>query len=327
MYVDGSHRGLDVLVDGAFSWQLLETGGVLVFDDYFWACLGDDPLLRPGPAIDALVGLLGVHAETLLRDRQVAMRKLSWLLPLGWASVMALSEHRESLEQHEAASPGGDQAGTSPAELDAAHRQPTSRRAASGTLRGRSRSSRSVCSRRTRVTGVEREIAPAHRPRRRDPAHAQLAWTAPCALRSTRAPVLRSVADDATVLRRSRRGQRVHERAPRGRRARGRGARHATEVVSTRFPRTARRLRRRSRTSTSSASRGAAPDARAARAHDRVLHRAAGDVLVRPERVARAARGRRRGHLRRRGPRARTPGCARRALPSRLHGLLGLVER
>ena len=58
VYVDGSHRGLDVLVDAALSWPLLEVGGVVVFDDYGWALLGDDPLLRPGPAIDAFVSLV-----------------------------------------------------------------------------------------------------------------------------------------------------------------------------------------------------------------------------------------------------------------------------
>ena len=76
VYVDGSHRGLDVLVDAALSWPLLEVGGVVVFDDYRWALLGDDPLLRPGPAIDAFVGLVSVHAEVVFHDRQVALRKL-----------------------------------------------------------------------------------------------------------------------------------------------------------------------------------------------------------------------------------------------------------
>jgi methyltransferase family protein len=76
-YVDGSHRGLDVLVDAALSWPLLEPGGVVVFDDYRWVMLGDDPLLRPGPAIDAFVELVGPHGEVLFRERQVALRKLS----------------------------------------------------------------------------------------------------------------------------------------------------------------------------------------------------------------------------------------------------------
>jgi len=77
VYVDGSHRGLDVLVDAALSWPLLEVGGVVVFDDYRWALLGDDPLLRPGQAIDAFVELVSVHGEVVFHDRQVALRKLA----------------------------------------------------------------------------------------------------------------------------------------------------------------------------------------------------------------------------------------------------------
>lgn len=77
VYVDGSHRGLDVLVDAALTWPLVEVGGVVVFDDYGWALLGDDPLLRPGPAIDAFVGLVSDHGEVVFQNRQVALRKLS----------------------------------------------------------------------------------------------------------------------------------------------------------------------------------------------------------------------------------------------------------
>jgi hypothetical protein len=77
VYVDGSHRGLDVLVDAALTWPLVEVGGVVVFDDYGWALLGDDPLLRPGPAIDAFVGLISDHGDVVFQDRQVALRKVS----------------------------------------------------------------------------------------------------------------------------------------------------------------------------------------------------------------------------------------------------------
>jgi predicted O-methyltransferase YrrM len=75
VYVDGSHLGLDVLVDGALSWQLLTPWGTLVFDDYRWDALGEDPLLRPGPAIDAFLGLVGDHAERVFAGHQVAVRK------------------------------------------------------------------------------------------------------------------------------------------------------------------------------------------------------------------------------------------------------------
>jgi predicted O-methyltransferase YrrM len=83
VYVDGSHRGLDVLVDAALCWPLLEVNGVAVFDDYRWAMQGDDPLLRPGPAIDAFVGLVSDHGEVVFHDRQVALRKIS---DVDWAA-------------------------------------------------------------------------------------------------------------------------------------------------------------------------------------------------------------------------------------------------
>jgi hypothetical protein len=76
IYVDGSHLGLDVLVDAALSWGLLLSGGVLVFDDYPWAKLGEDPLLRPGPAVDAFLALVAGRYELVFADYQVALRKL-----------------------------------------------------------------------------------------------------------------------------------------------------------------------------------------------------------------------------------------------------------
>ena len=75
IYVDGSHHGLDVIVDAALAWPLLRPGGVAIFDDYRWAKLGDDPVMRPGPAIDAFLGLVGLHADVVLRDGQVAIHK------------------------------------------------------------------------------------------------------------------------------------------------------------------------------------------------------------------------------------------------------------
>jgi SAM-dependent methyltransferase len=75
VYLDGSHFGLDVLVDAAVSWQLLKNGGFLIFDDYLWAELGDDPLLRPRPAIDAFLAFVEGKYELLFAHEQVAVRK------------------------------------------------------------------------------------------------------------------------------------------------------------------------------------------------------------------------------------------------------------
>lgn len=75
VYVDGSHVALDVLVDSAYAWQLLRTGGFLVWDDYEWAALGMDPLLRPGVAIDRFLDLVDGKYELQRRYMQVVIRK------------------------------------------------------------------------------------------------------------------------------------------------------------------------------------------------------------------------------------------------------------
>lgn len=76
VYVDGSHLGLDVIVDAALSWQLLAWDGTLVFDDYAWAQLGTGPLLRPGPAIDAFLGLIEGSYELVFSEYQLALKKI-----------------------------------------------------------------------------------------------------------------------------------------------------------------------------------------------------------------------------------------------------------
>ena len=77
VYVDGSHLGLDVLVDAALAWNLLKSNGVIVFDDYRWADIGDDPLLRPGVAIDAFRELVSAKHEVVFANDQIALRRLN----------------------------------------------------------------------------------------------------------------------------------------------------------------------------------------------------------------------------------------------------------
>jgi predicted O-methyltransferase YrrM len=36
IYIDGSHRAADVLTDAVMSFQLLQVGGAMIFDDYLW---------------------------------------------------------------------------------------------------------------------------------------------------------------------------------------------------------------------------------------------------------------------------------------------------
>ncbi len=56
IYIDGSHRGMDVLTDGVLAWRLLKNGGVLIFDDYDMEFDGVYPrMLETWPAIDAFI--------------------------------------------------------------------------------------------------------------------------------------------------------------------------------------------------------------------------------------------------------------------------------
>jgi hypothetical protein len=75
VFVDGSHHGLDVIVDAALSWRLVADGGIVIFDDYSWAWPGTDRVERPGPAIDAFLSLIDGTYELLFKDDQVAVRK------------------------------------------------------------------------------------------------------------------------------------------------------------------------------------------------------------------------------------------------------------
>lgn len=77
VYVDGSHLGLDVLVDAALSWRLVTPGGVLLFDDYTYREQGEDALLRPGAAIDAFLTVIEGKYEVLFRAHQLAVRKIT----------------------------------------------------------------------------------------------------------------------------------------------------------------------------------------------------------------------------------------------------------
>jgi predicted O-methyltransferase YrrM len=75
IYVDGSHHALDVIVDAALSWSLLDDGGVLVFDDYSWDPWKDDPLRTPRPAVDAFLTLVQGRFTLEFTGYQLGIRK------------------------------------------------------------------------------------------------------------------------------------------------------------------------------------------------------------------------------------------------------------
>lgn len=73
IYVDGSHRRDEVMIDCLGAWPLLHEGGVMLMDDYNWLP-GHPEAQRVAPAVDAF---LAWHpdAEVILKADQVAVRK------------------------------------------------------------------------------------------------------------------------------------------------------------------------------------------------------------------------------------------------------------
>jgi predicted O-methyltransferase YrrM len=75
IYLDGSHEAADVMADAVLAWPLLKVGGLLGFDDYGWRVF-PEPERRPGPAVDAFLGLMRGHFQELHRGYQVWVKKV-----------------------------------------------------------------------------------------------------------------------------------------------------------------------------------------------------------------------------------------------------------
>lgn len=75
IYIDGSHVAKDVLADAVLSWELLKTGGIMIFDDYKW----EEKLpaeLRPQIAIDSFISAFKNDVEIIYHNDQVILKKL-----------------------------------------------------------------------------------------------------------------------------------------------------------------------------------------------------------------------------------------------------------
>jgi predicted O-methyltransferase YrrM len=77
-YIDGSHEGTDVLLDGLLALKLLRRGGLLVFDDYRWNPPDSKRHHPPQPAIDALLELNDWRLTEVHRGWQIAVRVDRW---------------------------------------------------------------------------------------------------------------------------------------------------------------------------------------------------------------------------------------------------------
>jgi predicted O-methyltransferase YrrM len=75
IYIDGSHKAVNVLEDAVLSWPLLKKGGLLTFDDYEWD--GDpDPLNCPAVAINAFLNIFEKHYTMVHKAYQVMIEKV-----------------------------------------------------------------------------------------------------------------------------------------------------------------------------------------------------------------------------------------------------------
>ena len=75
IYVDGSHRAVDVLLDIVSSFHRLRSGGLLMLDDYLWKHYGTVDK-NPCVAINAFYKIFEKEFEVLRFGYQVYLRKL-----------------------------------------------------------------------------------------------------------------------------------------------------------------------------------------------------------------------------------------------------------
>jgi predicted O-methyltransferase YrrM len=74
IYVDGSHRAVDVLSDAILAFPLLSMGGYMVFDDYKWR-LSPRVRSRPKIAIDAFLSVFQEELELIHKGYQVIVSR------------------------------------------------------------------------------------------------------------------------------------------------------------------------------------------------------------------------------------------------------------
>jgi predicted O-methyltransferase YrrM len=75
IYVDGDHAGEAAMTDACMAWGLLRTGGIMLFDDYFWDHVSD-VLDRPKMAIDAFMNTFSRRFIVTGVGYQIAIQKI-----------------------------------------------------------------------------------------------------------------------------------------------------------------------------------------------------------------------------------------------------------
>ncbi|KAI4235775.1 MAG: hypothetical protein L6R40_006370 [Gallowayella cf. fulva] len=80
IYIDASHVAIDVLHDAVVSWQMLDEGGTLVFDDYSWRGYIED-CYNPRTAIKAFVKCARPELECAETESQLWVKRIRNCIP------------------------------------------------------------------------------------------------------------------------------------------------------------------------------------------------------------------------------------------------------
>jgi hypothetical protein len=74
IYVDGSHRSDDVLMDALNCFKLLKIGGLMIFDDYKWTAF-EDEYHNPKKGIDVFLIFMRPYINIVMEGYQLAIVK------------------------------------------------------------------------------------------------------------------------------------------------------------------------------------------------------------------------------------------------------------
>ena len=75
LYIDGSHRADDTLLDAELAWRLANKGAIFIFDDYLWGTQPQDSPHHPKPGVDAFMKLHENEFEIISSGYQMVLRK------------------------------------------------------------------------------------------------------------------------------------------------------------------------------------------------------------------------------------------------------------
>jgi predicted O-methyltransferase YrrM len=75
IYVDGSHKAKDVLIDAIQSFYCLKMNGIMVFDDYEWSPYNDENL-HPKKGVNIFLDLFKDEIELIHKEYQVIIKRI-----------------------------------------------------------------------------------------------------------------------------------------------------------------------------------------------------------------------------------------------------------